>query len=435
MRGKENFRKPTSGVFPEHKNHPDFKAAHFQVVNPFKGNYQQSLQKSDEQFRKDNATHPLESLMSIHVKNSPQPELERVERKGMPLVRLVPHPRTFVDPRYEFRQSAMEHPGGMCGTLAFLFILGRLDDRAIPEILNNFLKNKTAIGKLEDLLDRKDDLVATTKVGHSSALSTLLFRELLLNVHSLNKSFSVSWEKSVQQPGISGASNAPSKPGSHPDISPQRPVHPPMPHAGGMKTEQKTGASAITYFATIGYFRLGDYEGLDDRILRGWTTPEPGNEISHESSSVGISYNGMKAEFTIPRMDRRSRLNRRDNSPMFDPEDTRIGEHLFAQMQRECTRTIAGGRKVEAFPFFLVELSGKGTGFSHIVLVEFNTANGMITTPRGIFDPNYGWLGRQRGFCSLDFDLMLRSVFIANTKPNIPISGSTIICEQLLRMT
>jgi hypothetical protein len=58
----------------------------------------------------------------------------------------------------------------------------------------------------------------------------------------------------------------------------------------------------------------------------------------------------------------------------------------------------------------------------HAIVVEFNTENGKITTPRGIFDPNFGWLGMRRGFNSLDFNQVLHSVFIVSV-----ITTSTVL--------
>jgi len=40
----------------------------------------------------------------------------------------------------------------------------------------------------------------------------------------------------------------------------------------------------------------------------------------------------------------------------------------------------------------------------------------MITTPRGMFDPNFGWIDFQQGLCSLDLDLMLHYLYMDGTQ-------------------
>ncbi len=144
---------------------------------------------------------------------------------------------------------------------------------------------------------------------------------------------------------------------------------------------------------------------------------EHGKPILLMSSKVQLqTAGGVTSTWSIPRMDAASRHLRVTSGRDEDAEEPNMGGHLFAAMRRTLIESSAGA-PIENLPLFLLWISPV-QGSQHVVVVEFNTANGQITTPRGIFDPNYGWLGAQRAFNSLDFNQMLHSVFLATISNN-----------------
>jgi hypothetical protein len=374
---------PRPGALPP--LHPTFKPQHLQVVDDFAVDYAKTLQASDEEYRRTHAFHPHESLMSIHKRKTPDSDL--LKWKG---ARNIPMPITYVHPDFVFRQAAV--PGaeaGICLSLCNAFMRYRCMGVEVREIFAAFRKNPATFVRAHKAVTHESE----SRHPFNTHYERLFDCTIPSRQYQFLEAFGLPDAGSLPR-------NIPEKK-SAPEIK----MCPLLVPVGHFEIDRNRPLTTSSWMEVNEANPAGQPDSVMERALDGKRTPLLASQVQMDSRKV-------KAALTIPRMDAASRHSRATSGRHEDAEEPDLGAHLFAAMNRTFIEPAAGAA-VENLPLFLLWITPM-QGVPHVVVAEFNTANGKITTPRGIFDPNYGWLGAQRAFNSLDFNLMLHSVFLAS---------------------
>ncbi len=406
LTGKHAKVPPRPGFLPtkadiDLKKYPHMRFPHGQVAPAYAKGYVQSWQMQDEKFRQKSAHHPNESLMSIHNR------AEASEHWELSAGRL-PHRHfaTCVTPDFRFQQkSLISGSNGICLTLCFAFMIYRSRGMECKQIFTTFKAHADLLGKIQNtILERSKVSGFHLLYSHQSAAYSFNYgiAEALLN-------------KDLPAPATQQTAGA----------------------------TPKTALKSLPYLPPVGHFAVHPMLGsINAQVSLAVVKLPSGAFRARPDPHAQWSAQGLTASWQVPRMAEFVPQMRDDKSPpdedgrdkMLHPQ---IGAHLFAGMQRSLRKSRADGKVILASPYFLITSKPGVKGTGHAILVEFNTSHGQIKTPRGIFDPNFGWVVLGEDTCSLDFELMLSGIYYMYQTPPPPGSmdfAGALIAYQLLHV-
>ena len=357
------------------KKYPHMKAAHLQVVPESTQSYGESWQARDEKVRRQHRLHPRESLMSV---NNRLRKNQKWSVNGLWLPHL--EPAAHVDRKLTFNQMSIEGAGqGICTTLCYAFMLFRCMEMECAHILSEFRDRPRNFLALDQMSDE-----------HFKAREWMFeFRDLSC-FESTNYQFFERNFFTIMRPYLRMTS---------------------------------TVRTSLPYLAPVGHFEFsfdkpGLRANLGSKLAMVSATRMEEVEVD-EFERTTMTARGVEVDWTVPRRNEfLSYMPPEERAPREIASEQvlhpQFGAHLFADMIRQLKRAEPNRGTLESFPFFTIEMMRKGKPGGqpgHMLFVEFNVVKGQITTAKGIFDPNYGWIKIASGFCPHDFDLLLSGLF------------------------